>query len=67
MSCHVNLTKQGLPLFTNYFVIVGGNTLKKQKKCVLTRSIEHQEDNMTSKWEASGNSEHSKDCHVRFN
>ena len=33
----------------------------------LTRSIEHQEDSMTGKWEASGATEHSKDCHGRFN
>ena len=31
------------------------------------RSIEHQEDSMTGKWEASGATEHSKDCHGRFN
>ena len=37
------------------------------KKRVLTRSIEHQEDNMTEKWKASGATEHSKDCHGRFN
>ena len=35
--------------------------------CVLTRSIEHQEDSMPGKWEASGATEHSKDCHGRFN
>ena len=32
---------------------------------MLIRSIEHQEDSMVGKWEASG--EHSKDCHERFN
>ena len=45
----------------------GGNTLERQKKRVLTRSIEHQEDNMAGKWEASGATEHCKDCHGRFN
>ena len=34
---------------------------------VLTRSIEHQEDSMAGKWEASGATEHSKECHGRFN
>ena len=48
-------------------MIVGGNPLEKQKKRVLTRSIEHQEDSMTGRWEASGATEHSKDYHGRFN
>ena len=48
-------------------MIVGGNILEKQKNCVLTRSIEHQEDSMTGKWEASGATKHSKDCHGWFN
>ena len=39
----------------------------RNKKRVFTRSIEHQEDSMTGKWEASGATEHSKDCHGRFN
>ena len=34
---------------------------------MLTRSIEHQEDSMAGKWEASGATEHSKDCHGWFN
>ena len=46
---------------------MGENILEKQKKCVLTRSIEHQEDSMAGKWEASGSTEHSKECHGRFN
>ena len=33
----------------------------RNKKLVLNRSIELQEDNMKRKWEASGASEHSKD------
>ena len=45
----------------------GGNILEKQKKRVLTRSVEHREDSMTGKWEASGATEHSEDCHGRFN
>ena len=34
---------------------------------MLTQSIEHQEDSMAGKWEASGASRHSKHCHGRFN
>ena len=34
---------------------------------MLTRSIEHQEDRMAGKWEASGATEHSKICHGQFN
>ena len=37
------------------------------KQRVLTRSIEHQEDSMTRKWEASGTTKHCKDFHRRFN
>ena len=43
------------------------NTFEKQKKRVLTQSVEHQEDSMPGKWETSGATEHSKDCHGRFN
>lgn len=39
----------------------------KKKKRVLTRSIKHQEDNMTGKWKALGAAAHPKDCHGRFN
>ena len=45
----------------------GGRYIGETKKHVLTRSIEHQEDSMTGKWEASGATEHSRDCHGRFN
>ena len=45
----------------------GGDTLEKQKKRGLTRSVEHQEDSMAGKWGALGATEHSKDCHGRFN
>ena len=48
-------------------MIAVGNTLEKQKKLVLTRSIKHQEDSMTGKWEALGVTEHSKNCHGQFN
>ena len=33
----------------------------------LTRSIEHQEDSMAGKWQVPGATEHSKECHGRFN
>ena len=48
-------------------MIAVGNTLEKQKKLVLTRSIKHQEDSMAGKWEALGATEHSKNCHGQFN
>ena len=31
------------------------------------QSIEHQEDSIAGKWEASGATEHSKYCHEQFN
>ena len=34
---------------------------------MFTRSFDHQEDSMAGKWEASGATEHSKDCHGWFN
>ena len=34
---------------------------------MLTQSIEHQEDSMAEKWEASDAVEHSKDCHGQVN
>ena len=34
---------------------------------MLTRSIEQQEDSVAGEWETSGATEHSKDCHLRFN
>ena len=43
----------------------GGEYIGQIKKRVLTRSIEHQ-DSMARKWEASGSTEHSKECHGRF-
>ena len=45
----------------------GGEYVGEAKKCVVTRSIEHQEDSMAGNWEASGATEHSKECHRRFN
>ena len=39
----------------------------REKKGLLTRSIKHKEDSMTEKWEASGATEHSKDCNGWFN
>ena len=33
---------------------------------MLTQSIEHQQDSVKEKWEASGATEHSKDCHGQF-
>ena len=45
----------------------GGKYIAETKKCVLIRSIEHQEDSITGTWEASGATKHSKDWHERFN
>ena len=36
------------------------------KKRVLTRCIEHQQDSMSGKWESSGATEHTKECHGQF-
>ena len=44
-----------------------GEYIGETKKRVLTRSIQHQEDSMVEKWEASGATGHSKDCRGRFN
>ena len=44
----------------------GGDYIGEIKKRVLTRWIEHQENSMVGKWEASGPTEHSKGCHRRF-
>ena len=33
---------------------------------VLTQCIEHQQDNMSGKWESSGATEHTKECHGQF-
>ena len=46
---------------------MGENTIGETKKRVLTCSIEHQEDSMAGKWEASGATKHYKYCHGRFN
>ena len=45
----------------------GGENIGEVNKRVLTRSIEHQEDSIAGKWEALGATEHSKECHGRFN
>ena len=45
----------------------GVEYIGETKKRVLTRSIEHQEDSMKGKWEAPVATEHSEDCHGRFN
>ena len=43
-----------------------GNILASQKKGVLTRCIEHQQDSMSGTWESSGATEHTKECHGLF-
>ena len=45
----------------------GEEYIGETKKRKLTRSIEHQEDSMAGKWEALVTTEHSKECHGRFN
>ena len=44
-----------------------GEYIGETKKYVLTRSVEHQNDRMTGKWEALGATEHFRDYHGRFN
>ena len=64
----VNYCQAVTPVFTNEVVnVVGGGFIGETRKRVLTRSIEHQEDSMAGKWEASGATEHSKECHGWFN
>ena len=38
----------------------------ESKKWVLTQWIEHQQDSMSGKWESSGATEHTKECHGQF-
>ena len=44
----------------------GSVYIGETKKRVLTRAIEHQQDSMNGKWEASGATEHTKSCHGWF-
>ena len=46
--------------------MVGENTLEKQIKHALTRSMKHQEDSVISKKERFSTTEYSKDCHGRL-
>ena len=48
-------------------IVWGWGFIGETKKRGLTRSIEHQGDSIAGKWEASGATEHSKECHGRFN
>ena len=43
-----------------------GKYIGESKKRVLTRCIEHQQDSMSGKWESSGATEHTKECHGQF-
>ena len=43
-----------------------GKYIGESKKRVLTRCIEHQQDNMNGKWESSGAADHTKECHGQF-
>ena len=45
----------------------GGGYIGQTKKHVPTQSNEHQEGSMAGKWEASGATGHSKDCHGWIN
>ena len=40
-----------------------GKYIGKSRKRVLTRCREHQYDSMSGKWESSGATEHTKECH----
>ena len=39
----------------------------ENKKKVITRTIEHQQDSFNGKWESSGATEHCLECHGQFN
>ena len=41
--------------------------ISETKKKVITRTIEHQQDSFNGKWESSGATEHSLECHGQFN
>ena len=43
-----------------------GKYTGESKNRVLTRCIEHQQDSMSGKWESSGATEHTKECHGQF-
>ena len=43
-----------------------GKYIGESKKMVLTRCIEHQQDSMSGKWESSGATEQTKECHGHF-
>ena len=43
-----------------------GKYIGESKKRVLTRCIEHQQDSMNGKWESSGATERTKECHGKF-
>ena len=43
-----------------------GKYIGKSKNRVLTRCIKHQQDSMSEKWELSGATEHTKECHGQF-
>ena len=45
----------------------GTSYVGETKKKVLTRSLEHQKDAMEVRWNKTGATEHSKNCHGRFN
>ena len=40
--------------------------ISESKKKVLTRCIEHQQDSMNGKWEASGATGRTNECHGQF-
>ena len=46
--------------------LCNGKYIDESKWRVLTRCIEHQQDNMSEKWESSGAIEHTKECHGQF-
>ena len=46
--------------------LCNGKYIGKSKKRVLTWCIEHQQDSMSGKWESSGATEHTKECHGQF-
>ena len=46
--------------------LCNGKYIGESKKRVLTRCREHQKDSISGKWEASGATDHTKECHGQF-
>ena len=61
-----NLTPHSDPGVYQLNCSCGSVYIGETKKKILTRSIEHQQQSMSRKWELSGATEHTKSCHGSF-